>query len=89
MGLCSYLLIGFWHERVAAGRAAIKAFLVNKVSDIFLLLAIALMYILFETVSFGTIFALVPYLPTPVTELVGLLVVVGGVGKSAQLGLHT
>ncbi len=60
VGLASYLLIGYWYDRPAACRAAIKAFVVNRVGDLFFAVGIALVFAQFGSVEFATIFAAVP-----------------------------
>ncbi|HIJ37521.1 MAG TPA: NADH-quinone oxidoreductase subunit L [Rhodospirillaceae bacterium] len=99
VGLASYLLIGFWYEKPSASAAAIKAFLVNRVGDFGFALGIFGVYMLFDNISFDPIFAAAPTKTTAVLHLFGtdfhaiticcLLLFVGAMGKSAQLGLHT
>jgi NADH-quinone oxidoreductase subunit L len=99
VGLCSYLLIGFWYEKPSANAAAIKAFLVNRVGDIGFALGIFGVYVLFDTVSFDEIFAAAPGMANATLVFLGveyhaltvlcLLLFLGAMGKSAQLGLHT
>jgi NADH-quinone oxidoreductase subunit L len=99
VGLASYLLIGFWYEKRSASGAAMKAFLVNRVGDFGFVLGIAAVYFLFETVQFDEVFAQIPnfkghfitFLGVEVDALTAtcLLLFVGAMGKSAQLGLHT
>ena len=89
VGLCSYLLIGFWYTRVQAGKAATKAFLINKVGDLFLLTGVSLVFVIFHSVDFGTVSALAPYFPVDTLEVIAGFLLVGAVGKSAQVGLHT
>ena len=99
VGLCSYLLIGFWYDRPAANAAAIKAFVVNRVGDFGFALGIFGIFVLFDTVRFDDIFAAVPgqadatitFLSwqLPAITTVCLLLFVGAMGKSAQLFLHT
>ncbi|KDE20108.1 NADH:ubiquinone oxidoreductase subunit L [Acetobacter aceti 1023] len=99
VGLASYLLIGYWYDRPSATAAAIKAFVVNRVADLFFLVGIGLIYVLFHTVQYDAIFAQVPQvLNTPYTlfgisfrmlEVICLLLFIGAMGKSAQLFLHT
>src|ERR671916_364777 len=60
VGLASYLLIGYWYERESANAAAIKAFIVNRVGDVFFMLGLALVFLTFGTVQFGEISAAVP-----------------------------
>ena len=89
VGLCSYLLIGFWYTRAQAGKAATKAFLINKVGDLFLLTGIGLTFITFHSVDFGVISAIAPCLPSDILEVICVFFLIGAVGKSAQVGLHT
>jgi NADH-quinone oxidoreductase subunit L len=98
MGLCSYLLIGFWYGKESARNAAIKAFMTTRVGDVFMLLGIAYLYYATGTLSFRQIFteevlhtlASVPsgFLGFSAAGLIGLLLFIGTVGKSAQFPLH-
>ncbi|MFY9288530.1 MAG: NADH-quinone oxidoreductase subunit L [Alphaproteobacteria bacterium] len=99
VGLASYLLINFWFEKTSANNAAIKAFLVNRVGDFGFVLGIFGCFLLFGSVDFASMFAKAPQLATvemifmghavPALTTVCLLLFVGAMGKSAQLGLHT
>ena len=99
VGLASYLLIGYWYDRPSACRAAIKAFVVNRVGDLFFAVGIALVFTTFGSVEFSVIFADVAahagdtYRVLGGThhalEVIGLLLFLGAMGKSAQIGLHT
>ncbi|NTU77776.1 MAG: NADH-quinone oxidoreductase subunit L, partial [Alphaproteobacteria bacterium] len=99
VGLCSYLLIGFWYERSSASAAGIKAFLVNRVGDFGFLLGIFGCFALFGSVQFDEMFKKAPELVDlsfvfagrsfSALTVVCLLLFIGAVGKSAQLGLHT
>jgi NADH-quinone oxidoreductase subunit L len=99
VGLVSYLLIGYWYGRPSANAAAIKAFIVNRVGDLGFAVGIALTYLVFHTISFDGIFAAVPAhvgqnysllgMTFPVFEVIGILLFIGAMGKSAQLFLHT
>jgi NADH-quinone oxidoreductase subunit L len=99
VGVASYLLIGFWYEKPSANAAAIKAFVVNRVGDFGFALGIFGIFLLFGTVSFDPIFAATPAKAAVVLHLFGmdvnaitcccLLLFVGAMGKSAQIGLHT
>jgi NADH-quinone oxidoreductase subunit L len=95
VGLASYLLIGYWYERESANRAAMKAFIVNRVGDLFFMLGLALTFWTFQSVEFDTIFAGVAqaqqarFLGMPALEVISVLLFLGACGKSAQLGLHT
>ncbi len=99
VGLCSYLLIGFWYDRPAANAAAIKAFVVNRVGDVGFAIGILALFFLFNTVDYDTIFAAAPEMAgqtftflgaeADVLTVIGVLLFIGAMGKSAQLGLHT
>jgi NADH-quinone oxidoreductase subunit L len=99
VGLASYLLIGFWYDRPSANAAAIKAFVVNRVGDFGFALGIAAIYFMFGTVNFSEIFARAPELADSSIVFLGaemhaltaicVLLFIGAMGKSAQLGLHT
>jgi len=99
VGVCSYLLIGFWYDRQSANAAAIKAFVVNRVGDFGFALGIMGVFLLFDTISFDAIFAAAPDragatigflgMELPALELICFLLFIGAMGKSAQLGLHT
>ena len=87
MGLCSYLLIGFWHEQEAPRLASIKAFLTTKVGDLGLMLALAVIYA--EVGSFDFVSVLHEHeWVTGTATLVALLMLFGAMGKSAQFPLH-
>jgi len=99
MGLCSYLLIGFWYAKPSARAAMIKAFITTRVGDVFMLLGIALLYFATGTLSFRQILfneevlhALTTtdsgVLGLSVAGLAGILLFIGTVGKSAQFPLH-
>ncbi len=92
VGLCSYLLIGFWYKDPANGAAARKAFVVTRVGDTLMLLGLFLLYRQFDTLNIDTILdasAGVWAVGDPVATLACLLLLGGAVGKSAQLPLQT
>jgi NADH-quinone oxidoreductase subunit L len=98
VGLCSYLLIGYWYDRPAANAAAIKAFVVNRVADLPFAVGLALIFFKFGSLEFGVIFPAVAQHATdtyvlfgttfPAFEVIGFLLAIGAMGKSAQLGFH-
>jgi len=92
VGLCSYLLINFWFTRLQANKAAIKARLVNRVGDVGLVLGMLVIYETYQSLDYGVVFAMTPSIAESypnVIVIACLLLFVGAVGKSAQLGLHT
>jgi NADH-quinone oxidoreductase subunit L len=99
VGLASYLLIGFWFRKPSAGAAAIKAFVVNRVGDLGFMIGIFGTFLVFETTSIPAILEAAPAMSGSTITFVGLrlytmdilciLLFIGAMGKSAQLGLHT
>jgi len=99
VGLMSYLLIGFWFGRPSANAAAIKAFVVNRVGDFGFMLGIFGVFFVFGTLDFDTVFAAAPdvagrtfnflSMELDILTTVCLLLFIGAMGKSAQIGLHT
>lgn len=91
VGLCSYLLINFWITRIKANKAAIKAMLLNRVGDIGLVLAMLMILKEFGSLNFTAILGLLEVLEVSKGKItvISLLLFLGAVGKSAQLGLHT
>ena len=91
VGLCSYLLIGFWYERPAAAEAGKKAFVVNRIGDWGFLLGIFLIFVTFGSVDFATVFAQAPLrlaAGSGVATAIALLLFLGATGKSAQIPLY-
>ena len=97
MGLCSYLLIGFWYGKKSARDAAIKAFMTTRIGDVFMLLGIAFVYSSTGSLSFRDIFqpqmlqtlASTPsFLGLSAAGMIGLFLFIGTIGKSAQFPLH-
>src|ERR1700760_2599348 len=89
VGLASYLLIGFWQYRPSAAVAAKKAFIVNRVGDAGLTIAIFLMFAEFGTVSYSGVFGTVSKGGSGVATALGLLLLLGACGKSAQVPLQS
>ncbi|MET0248988.1 MAG: NADH-quinone oxidoreductase subunit L [Sphingobium sp.] len=99
VGLASYLLIGFWFRKPSANAAAIKAFVVNRVGDLGFMMGIFGTYLVFDTISIPEILAAAPAMAGSTIGFLGhrfdtmtvlcLLLFIGAMGKSAQLGLHT
>jgi NADH-ubiquinone oxidoreductase chain 5 len=105
VGLCSYLLINFWFTRLQANKAAIKAMVVNRIGDFGFALGIFGLFYMFKSIEFSTIFSMIPVMIEYSTEgvtgpilglsikteitILCLLLFVGAIGKSAQIGLHT
>ena len=95
VGLMSYLLIGYWYDRPSANAAAIKAFIFNRVADLFFMVGIALTFLVFGTVELDRIFHHVSAhvgdvyhvagVAMPALEVIGVLLFIGAMGKSAQL----
>jgi NADH-quinone oxidoreductase subunit L len=89
VGLCSYLLIGYYYDKVSAAKAASKAFVVNRIGDAGFLLAIFLVFINFKTLDYTKVFAQVGQLSPDMATAIALCLLVGAVGKSAQIPLYT
>jgi len=99
VGLCSYLLIGFWYQKQSACDAAVKAFVVNRVGDVFFAIGIFSIFFMFDSVAFDQIFANVAVYKDHYMSVMGMrfhtldfvciLLFIGCMGKSAQIGLHT
>ena len=99
VGLASYLLINFWHTRIQANKAAIKAMVVNRIGDFCLLIGTLLIFTYFKAVDYASVAALAPLLKEKtinflnfdvhLLSIIGIFLFLGAAGKSAQLGLHT
>jgi NADH-quinone oxidoreductase subunit L len=89
VGLCSYLLIGYYYDRVSAAKAATKAFVVNRIGDAGFLLAIFLIFVNFRTLDYTQVFAQAGRLSTGMATAITLCLLVGAIGKSAQIPLYT
>jgi len=91
VGLCSYLLIGFWYTRIQANKSAIKAMIINKVGDIGLLLGIILIWVEIGSLDYDSIFSYSFFIVRDNwnLDIISLLLLIGVIGKSAQIGLHT
>jgi NADH-quinone oxidoreductase subunit L len=98
MGLCSYLLIGFWYAKPSARAAAVKAFLTTRVGDVIMLLGLAYLYYLAGSLSYDVIFSEetlhlltstgTPFLGLSAAVVIGIFLFIGTIGKSAQWPLH-
>ncbi len=99
VGLASYLLIGFWYRRPSANAAAIKAFVVNRIGDFGFALGIFGVFFIFGTLDFDRVFAAAPMFAgksfifaghsVDILTTICILLFIGAMGKSAQIGLHT
>ena len=91
VGLCSYLLIGFWFKNNEYNRAANKAFVMNRIGDLGFLLGIILIFVTFGTTDFGEVFSAAKPMSDdqPVIIAITLLLFIGAIGKSAQIPLYT
>ena len=99
VGLCSYLLIGFWFYKESASNAALKAFIVNRVGDMFFILGIILIYLTFNSITFANIFSNFNnyggikynflFFDVDAINIICLFLILGAMAKSAQIGFHT
>ena len=90
VGLCSYLLIGFWFERTSAANAAKKAFVTTRIGDTFMLVGVALVFLRLGSLDFSVVLdpAIAAVQPSGVFTVLALLLFAGAIGKSAQVPLH-
>src|SRR5580700_10736509 len=89
VGLCSYLLIGYWFKNIDYDNAAKKAFIMNRIGDLGFLIGVFWMISVFHSVNFADVFASAPQTPVFVLTGITLLLFVGATGKSAQIPLYT
>ncbi|MFI6362370.1 NADH-quinone oxidoreductase subunit L [Nocardia sp. NPDC050630] len=89
VGLASYLLIGFWYHKPTAATAAKKAFVVNRVGDMGLAIAMFTMFATFGSIDFGSVFATAPQAGEGTLTAIGLLLLLAACGKSAQVPLQS
>ncbi|MUL80905.1 MULTISPECIES: NADH-quinone oxidoreductase subunit L [unclassified Mycolicibacterium] len=89
VGLASYLLIGFWSHKPTAAAAAKKAFVVNRVGDMGLAIALMVMFATIGSLSFAGVFSAAPALSQATLTAIGLLLLLGACGKSAQVPLQS
>jgi NADH-quinone oxidoreductase subunit L len=89
VGLASYLLIGFWSYKPSAATAAKKAFVVNRVGDMGLAIALMIMFASIGSISFAGVFSAAPGVSHPALTAIGLLLLLGACGKSAQVPLQS
>jgi len=89
VGLCSYLLIGYYFNKVSAAKAATKAFVVNRIGDAGFLLAIFLVFVNFKTLDYLKVFENANQLSVEMATVITLCLLVGAIGKSAQIPLYT
>jgi NADH-quinone oxidoreductase subunit L len=91
VGLCSFLLIGYWYQRPSAAKAGLKAFVTNRVGDWGFMIGIFLVFVTFGTLDFGRVFAEAPgrlAIGSGLATAIALFLFIGAIGKSAQLPLH-
>ena len=92
VGLCSFMLIGFWYKDMKNNDAAKKAFIVNRIGDLGLILGMCLLFAYSGTLRYDELFIsgrAIGGLPTDVATAIGILLFIGAMGKSAQIPLHT
>ena len=99
VGLCSYLLISFWYTRVQANKSAMKALIVNRISDFALTIGLIAIYFVFKSFNYNTVFPAVIEMTNAyfyffglefsAIQVIAILLFFGACGKSAQIGLHT
>lgn len=89
VGICSYLLVNFWFLRIQANKAAMKALIVNRIGDWSLTLGMILIWWINGNLELSTIFSIAPLINVDLITMVTILVLIGAMAKSAQIGLHT
>jgi NADH-quinone oxidoreductase subunit L len=89
VGLCSFLLIGFWFKNPAYNRAANKAFIMNRIGDLGMLLGIILIFLQFGTIEYAEVFGKASGISGSMITAITVLLFIGAMGKSAQLPLYT
>ncbi|MDR2081888.1 MAG: NADH-quinone oxidoreductase subunit L [Campylobacteraceae bacterium] len=89
VGLCSWMLIGFWYQRDSASWAANEAFIMNRIADLGMLLGIFMIYWQFGSLQYDIVFVAAASTDIMVLTIIGILLFVGAMGKSAQFPLHT
>ena len=88
VGICSYLLVGFWFTRIAANLSSMSAFLTNRVGDCFLTLGMFAILWSFGNIDYSTVFSLAPYVSENIVTIIGICFLIGAMAKSSQIGLH-
>lgn len=98
VGIASFLLISFWNSRNQAIKSSLKAVILNRIGDISLLISISLIFLIFKTIDYDILFLIAPFFKNytcsffsfnlHVFDLINLFLVIGAIGKSAQIGLH-
>jgi len=89
VGLSSYLLIGFWYQRHSAVVAARKAFVMNVIGDVGMILGTFVLFVNLHSATYSSVFKAIPQADSSTIELAAFLLLVGAIAKSAQLPLHT
>jgi len=89
VGLCSWLLIGFWYHKESATWAANEAFIMNRIADLAMLIGIFMMYWNLGSLQYDVVFANIAMLPIHIITWIGIFLFIGAMGKSAQFPLHT
>ncbi|WP_298083154.1 NADH-quinone oxidoreductase subunit L [uncultured Campylobacter sp.] len=89
VGLCSWLLIGFWYDREGYSWCANEAFIMNRIADLGMLLGIFLIYLNFGSLRYEVVFANAAGLEPEILTLIAALLFIGAMGKSAQFPFHT
>jgi NADH-quinone oxidoreductase subunit L len=89
VGLCSWLLIGFWYHKESATWAANEAFIMNRIADLGMLVGIFLVYWNTGSLQYDKVFAVIPTLDMNTLMYIGIFLFIGAMGKSAQFPLHT
>lgn len=88
VGVCSYLLVSFWFTRIAANQSSLAAFLTNRVGDCFLTIGLFTLLWSIGNLSYNVVFSTAPYVQENLITTIGVLLLIGAMAKSSQIGLH-
>lgn len=89
VGLCSWLLIGFWYDKKGVSWCANEAFIMNRIADVGMLVGIFLIFIYTGSLNFSDLFDIAPNLSKEIVLFMGIALLIGAMGKSAQFPFHT
>lgn len=88
IGVASFLLIGFWYNNIDNVKSSLNALFINKIGDIFFIIALIYLIYIYKSLNYALIFSLVSYINTDINNIIILCLVLAACAKSAQFGLH-
>ena len=89
VGICSFLLISYWFSRIQANKASIKALLMNRVGDWGYSIGLYIIYTIYGNWNLSLLHSFTPTILDSIISIITICLLIGAMGKSAQLGLHT